>query len=83
MAHAGKDTGGSQFYLCYGPQPQLDGRHTVFGRVISGMSVVERITRINPEERQGNEVLDVIEKAEVIRKRDHEYVPVTIGGARP
>ncbi len=34
MAHRGKDTGGSQFFICHGPQPHLDGVHTVFGRVV-------------------------------------------------
>ncbi|MGE0489487.1 MAG: peptidylprolyl isomerase [Vulcanimicrobiota bacterium] len=43
MAHAGKDTGGSQFFVCHSPQPHLDGKHTVFGRVISGMEVVDAI----------------------------------------
>ncbi len=32
MAHAGKDTGGSQFFIVYEPQPHLDGVHTVFGK---------------------------------------------------
>jgi len=41
MAHAGRNTGGSQFYICYNPQPHLDGQHTVFGKVISGMEHVD------------------------------------------
>lgn len=41
MAHAGPNTGGSQFYICYEAQPHLDGRHTVFGQVVSGMEFVD------------------------------------------
>ncbi|WP_173916253.1 peptidylprolyl isomerase [Halobacillus sp. Marseille-Q1614] len=43
MAHAGKDTGGSQFFICHSPQPHLDGRHTVFGKVVDGVDVVDRV----------------------------------------
>jgi len=43
MAHAGRNTGGSQFYICYGPQPHLDGQHTTFGVVVSGMENVDAI----------------------------------------
>lgn len=44
MAHAGKDTGGSQFFICHSAQRHLDGVHTVFGQVTSGLEVVGRIT---------------------------------------
>jgi peptidyl-prolyl cis-trans isomerase B (cyclophilin B) len=43
MAHRGKDTGGSQFYITYDAFPHLDGVHTVFGKVIEGMEVVDEI----------------------------------------
>lgn len=43
MAHAGRDTGGSQFYITYAPQPHLDGHHTVFGKVVSGMGNVDDV----------------------------------------
>lgn len=43
MAHAGKDTGGSQFFILYDAFPHLDGVHTVFGRVTTGMEHVDAI----------------------------------------
>ena len=43
MAHAGKDTGGSQFFIVYEPQPHLDGVHTVFGKT-ANMDVVLKLT---------------------------------------
>ncbi len=43
MAHAGKDTGGSQFFICHSPQRHLDGVHTAFGQVTKGMDVVNAI----------------------------------------
>ena len=41
MAHRGKDTGGSQFFLVLAPQPHLDGLHTVFGQVTGGLEVMQ------------------------------------------
>ncbi|HET6363195.1 MAG TPA: peptidylprolyl isomerase, partial [Gemmatimonadota bacterium] len=43
MASAGKDTEGSQYFVTHGMQPHLDGRYTAFGRVVSGMDVVDAI----------------------------------------
>lgn len=43
MAHAGRNTGGSQFYICYQPQPHLDGQHTVFGKVLNGMEHIDQV----------------------------------------
>ncbi len=44
MAHAGKDTGGSQFFICHEPQSHLDGVHTVFGKT-EDMDVVNKIEK--------------------------------------
>ena len=53
MAHAGKDTGGSQFFICYDSFPHLDGVHTVFGKVVSGMDKVFDIA-------QGDRIKEII-----------------------
>lgn len=45
LATAGPDTGGSQYYLCHASQPHLDGAYTVFGRVIDGFEVMDRIVQ--------------------------------------
>jgi len=45
MALSGPDTGGSQFFLTHSPQPHLDGRYTVFGRLASGADVLDRIVQ--------------------------------------
>ena len=47
MAHAGKDTGGSQFFICMNRQntQHLDGVHTCFGQVVKGLDVIDDIRR--------------------------------------
>lgn len=71
MAHAGRDTGGSQFFLTFVPTHHLNGRHTVFGRVIEGIEVLGELQRVNPGERGVEE--DRIVKATVVRDRGHDY----------
>jgi cyclophilin family peptidyl-prolyl cis-trans isomerase len=84
MAHAGENTGGSQFFLTFRPTEHLDGKHTVFGRVIEGMDALPRIMRTMDE--QGRSVPgvepDTITKATVLRKRNHPYVPETLPAAQ-
>jgi cyclophilin family peptidyl-prolyl cis-trans isomerase len=84
MAHAGPNTGGSQFFLTFRPTEHLDGRHTVFGRVVEGLDVLPKLVRTQDE--QGQPVPGVapstIVKAEVIRKRDHAYEPKTLPDPR-
>ena len=80
MAHAGRDTGGSQFFLTFVPTTFLDGRHTAFGRVVEGIEVLGDIRKRDPSDRKGSLPRpDKIIKAEVLRKRDHEYKPTKTG----
>jgi cyclophilin family peptidyl-prolyl cis-trans isomerase len=72
MAHAGRDTGGSQFFLTFVPTPHLNGKHTAFGRVISGFDVLAKLKRIDPETSTSASA-DKIVEAKVIRKRSHAY----------
>jgi cyclophilin family peptidyl-prolyl cis-trans isomerase len=84
MAHAGKNTGGSQFFLTFRPTEHLDGKHTVFGRVVSGFDVLPKLIRTQDE--QGRRIPgltpDKIVKAQVVRKRDHAYEPKTLPDPR-
>lgn len=67
MAHARKDTEGSQFFLTTGTSAHLEGEYSVFGRVLEGQDVVDRLV-------QGDRIV----KVEVLRRRDRPYRPTTV-----
>jgi cyclophilin family peptidyl-prolyl cis-trans isomerase len=64
MANAGiPNTGGSQFFITYGPQHDLDGRYSVFGQLIEGMDVLESLTPRDPYQNpdfEGDAVIRII-----------------------
>lgn len=72
MAHAGPDTGGSQFFLTFVPTGFLDGKHTVFGRVVEGMNILSDIQRIDPED-ENLPSPDKILEAKIIRGEPFEF----------
>ena len=82
MAHAGRDTGGSQFFLTFLATPHLDGKHTAFGRVIDGMDVLASLAKVDPQNPDPSLQPSQIVKATVLRKRDHAYEPKTLPSRR-
>ncbi len=62
MANAGRNTNGSQFFITFGSTPHLNGKHGVFGKVTSGMDVVNRLRVRDPDsDRQPGDRIDSIE----------------------
>ncbi len=78
MAHAGRDTGGSQFFLTFTPAHFLNEQHTVFGRIIKGMDVLAKLQRRDPDAKPPLPTPDRMLSVEVIRDRGHEYKPTKV-----
>ena len=53
MANSGPNTNGSQFFICYEPQPHLNGKHTVFGQLTQGMDALKKLVN-------GDKMIEVV-----------------------
>ncbi len=65
MANSGKDTNGSQFFICTVATDWLDGKHVVFGRVVDGMDVVRAIEQVGSEDGATSKQIVIVDSGQL------------------
>ena len=70
MANSGPNTNGSQFFLTLAPTPWLDGKHTIFGRVQSGMNILRRMGQVATDAEDRPREPLVLKKARVVEAEE-------------
>jgi len=73
MANAGPNTNGSQFFICFRDTPHLNGKHTVFGKILTGQDVLDKIEAAGSRDGSGRTSEKIQFNIEVVSKRNHEY----------
>jgi len=71
MANSGPGTNGSQFFLCFTATPHLNGKHSVFGKVVAGLDVLDKLEKISTPSGKPKETVRF--NIEVVLKQDHPY----------
>lgn len=72
MANAGPNTNCSQFFICFVPTPHLDNKHTVFGQVISGFNILDKLEKLG--RKSGKPTQNIYFSMKVKSKRKHKYI---------